>query len=241
PEVREAMGLAAVRVAQACHYDGSGTVEFLIDDQLNFYFLEMNTRLQVEHPVTELITGIDLVEQQIRIARGEKLSFGQEDLEIRGHAVELRVYAEDPLNDFLPSVGRLESYIRPTGDGIRLDDGYEQGLEIPIYYDPMIAKLVTYGQTRAEAIQRMIEAIDQYQIEGVATTLPFGKFVMEHPAFLEGRFDTGFVKKYFRPEAWEKKIKPEAELAARLALLIHLEEKKKLKAVRHATDDWRGY
>lgn len=241
PEVREAMGLAAVRVAQACHYEGAGTVEFLIDDQLNFYFLEMNTRLQVEHPVTELITGIDLVEQQIRIARGEKLSFGQEDLEIRGHAVELRVYAEDPLNDFLPSVGRLESYIRPTGDGIRLDDGYEQGLEIPIYYDPMIAKLVTYGQTRAEAIQRMIEAIDQYQIEGVATTLPFGKFVMEHPAFLEGRFDTGFVKKYFRPEAWEKKIKPEAELAARLALLIHLEEKKKLKAVRHATDDWRGY
>ncbi|MCB0622834.1 MAG: acetyl-CoA carboxylase biotin carboxylase subunit, partial [Saprospiraceae bacterium] len=210
PEVREAMGLAAVRVAQACHYEGAGTVEFLIDDQLNFYFLEMNTRLQVEHPVTELITGIDLVEQQIRIARGEKLSFGQEDLEIRGHAVELRVYAEDPLNDFLPSVGRLESYIRPTGDGIRLDDGYEQGLEIPIYYDPMIAKLVTYGQTRAEAIQRMIEAIDQYQIEGVATTLPFGKFVMEHPAFLEGRFDTGFVKKYFRPEAWEKKIKPEA-------------------------------
>ena len=167
PEIRKAMGDAAVKVAKACDYVGAGTVEFLLDADKNFYFLEMNTRLQVEHPVTEMITGIDLVEQQIKVARGEKLAFSQNDLAINGHAVEVRVYAEDPLNNFLPSIGNLSTYQVPEGEGIRTDDGSEEGMDIPIYYDPMIAKLITYGKNRTEAIQKMIEAISNYKIEGV--------------------------------------------------------------------------
>jgi len=239
PEVREAMGTAAVKVAEACDYIGAGTVEFLIDDQLNFYFLEMNTRLQVEHPVTELITGIDLVEQQIRVARGEKLSFSQEDLSIKGHAVELRVYAEDPLNNFLPSVGTLETYRIPEGEGIRVDNGYEEGMEIPIYYDPMIAKLVTYDKDRMAAIQKMREAIQGYEIEGIATTLPFGKFVCEHDAFLSGNFDTHFVKNYYSPELIQAERQEEAKVAAMLALKAHLEQKDALKVSKIHQNQWR--
>ena len=197
PEIRRRIGEAAVNVARSCNYTGAGTVEFLLDENRNFYFLEMNTRLQVEHPVTEMITGVDLVEQQIRIARGEKLTFRQEDLHIRGHAIEVRVYAEDPFHDFLPSIGNLRKYRRPEGPNIRLDDAYEQGMDIPIYYDPMIAKLITWGHDRTEAIAAMKEAIDGYAIDGISTTLPFGRFVMEHPAFVNGDFDTHFVKKHF--------------------------------------------
>jgi acetyl/propionyl-CoA carboxylase alpha subunit len=160
----------------------------------------MNTRLQVEHPVTEMITGIDLVKEQIRVARGEPLSFTQSDLKIKGHAIEVRVYAEDPANNFLPDIGNLQTYITPKGPGIRVDDGFEQGMDIPIYYDPMIAKLVSYGKDRTEAIERMIRAIDEYQITGIQTTLAFGKFVMQHEAFVSGNFDTHFVSKYFTPE-----------------------------------------
>ncbi|MEL6485496.1 MAG: ATP-grasp domain-containing protein, partial [Bacteroidota bacterium] len=207
PEIRKNMGEAAVRVAQACEYVGAGTVEFLLDENKNFYFLEMNTRLQVEHPVSELITGIDLVEQQIKVARGEKLSFTQEDLKIQGHALEIRVYAEDPMEDFLPSIGTLTTYQRPEGDGIRLDDGFEEGMEVPIYYDPMIAKLITYGASRDEAIQKMISAIDQYHIEGIETTLSFGKYVCQHPAFISGDFDTHFVKKYWSKEIYDEGLK----------------------------------
>ncbi|MEM6698663.1 MAG: acetyl-CoA carboxylase biotin carboxylase subunit [Bacteroidota bacterium] len=239
PEVREAMGTAAVRVAQACDYIGAGTVEFLIDDQLNFYFLEMNTRLQVEHPVTELITGIDLVEQQIRVARGEKLSFSQEDLTIQGHAVELRVYAEDPLDNFLPSVGTLETYSIPRGNGIRVDDGYEEGMEIPIYYDPMIAKLITYDDDRMAAIQRMRDAIQDYEIEGIATTLPFGKFVCEHDAFLSGNFDTHFVKNYYSPELIRAERQQEAKVAAMLALDTYLRQKDALQVPQIQQNEWR--
>lgn len=230
PEIRYAMGEAAVAAARSCNYHGAGTVEFLVDDQLNFYFLEMNTRLQVEHPVTELITGLDLVEQQIRIARGEVLAFGQEDLRIQGHAVELRVYAEDPLNNFLPSIGRLERYRRPEGDRIRVDDGYEEGMDIPIYYDPLIAKLITYGANRDEAIQRMREAIAAYEITGPATTLPFGAFVMDHPAFLSGHFDTHFVQQHYSPEILLESRRKDAEIAAKLALKLHLAHKRILKA-----------
>jgi propionyl-CoA carboxylase beta chain len=201
PEVRKAMGEAAVKVAQSCNYTGAGTVEFLVDDALNFYFLEMNTRLQVEHPVTEMITGIDLVEQQIRVARGETLSFTQNDLSIRGHAIELRVYAEDSMNGFMPSTGTLEVYQPPVGPGIRVDDGYREGMEVPVYYDPLLAKMITYADTRAEAIEAMNEAILKYRIEGVQTTLPFGAFVMQHEAFRSGNFDTGFVPQYFNDES----------------------------------------
>jgi len=226
-------------VAKSCQYTSTGTVEFLLDDQLNFYFLEMNTRLQVEHPVTEMITGIDLVEEQIKIARGEKLGFTQEDLSINGHSLELRVYAEDPLNNFLPSIGVLTKYIKPAGDGIRVDDGYEQGMAIPIYYDPMIAKLVTHGKDRMEAIQKMKAAIREYKIEGVSTTLPFGSFVFEHEAFLSGKFDTHFVKKYYTPEKLMDKQKANAELAAIISLKYWLEKQKETKPVAAIVTNWK--
>ncbi|WP_375448540.1 acetyl-CoA carboxylase biotin carboxylase subunit [uncultured Fibrella sp.] len=221
PEIREAMGQAAVDVARACGYYGAGTVEFIVDADLNFYFLEMNTRLQVEHPVSELITGVDLVEQMIYIAEGKALTIKQGDLKIKGHAVEVRVYAEDPANNFLPDVGTLETYVRPQGNGVRVDDGFEQGMAIPIYYDPMIAKLITYGNDRGAAIQKMIRAIDEYQITGVQTTLPFCKFVMEHDAFRSGKFDTGFVANYFTPEVLKTEADAqETELAAVLAAYL---------------------
>ncbi len=220
-ELREKMGEAAVKVAKSCQYIGAGTVEFLLDENLNFYFLEMNTRLQVEHPVTEFITNIDLVEQQIKIAKGEVLSFSQENLKITGHAIELRVYAEDPLNDFLPSIGKIARYEIPQGEGIRLDDAYEIGMEIPIYYDPMIAKLVCYGSNRLEAIQKMKQAIGQYKIEGFASTLPFGMFVMNHEKFISAEFDTHFVKNYFSKEQAQEWQKMKAKKAALLALKYH--------------------
>ncbi|HMQ47009.1 MAG TPA: acetyl-CoA carboxylase biotin carboxylase subunit [Saprospiraceae bacterium] len=239
PELRAKMGAAAVDVAKACDYLGAGTVEFLLDDQHNFYFLEMNTRLQVEHPVTEMITGIDLVEQQIRVARGEKLSFTQEDLKIRGHALELRVYAEDPLDNFMPSIGRLEQYQRPEGIGIRVDDGYEAGMDIPIYYDPMIAKLITYGSNREEAIQLMNDAIQNYKIEGPATTLPFGRFVCEHEAFTSGQFDTHFVKNYYTPEQIKARELAEQQAAAAIGLKLFLEKRKTLKIVENGHSNWK--
>ncbi len=218
PEIREAMGQAAVNVARACGYYGAGTVEFILNDKLDFYFLEMNTRLQVEHPVTEQITGVDLVKQMIYIAEGQPLTIRQEDLQIKGHAMEVRVYAEDPSNNFLPDVGTLETYVRPQGNGVRVDDGFEQGMAIPIYYDPMIAKLITYGANREEAIEKMIRAIDEYLISGVLTTLPFCRFVMEHEAFRSGQFDTGFVSNYFTPDVLiPKPDATEATLAAVLA------------------------
>jgi acetyl-CoA carboxylase, biotin carboxylase subunit len=229
PEKRKKMGEAAVLVAKSCDYLGAGTVEFLYDEKDNFYFLEMNTRLQVEHPVTECITGLDLVEMQIRVARGEALAIKQEDLEIKGHAMELRVYAEDPMNDFLPSVGHLDVYQLPVGEGIRVDNGFEQGMDIPIYYDPMLSKLITYGKTREEAIYLMIKAIDDYKIEGVETTLPFGKFVFEHQAFRSGKFDTNFVKKYYSPEIVKVQKGKEAKIAALLALKQYFEDQKILR------------
>lgn len=229
PEMRKKMGEAAVKVARACDYLGAGTVEFLLDDKHNFYFLEMNTRLQVEHPVTEMVSGLDLVELQIKVARGEALEIKQEDLVIHGHAMELRVYAEDPMNDFLPNVGNLSTYKLPEGEGIRVDNGIEEGMDVPIYYDPMLSKLVTYGKTREESIELMIKAIDNYHVEGVATTLPFGKFVMEHEAFRSGDFDTGFVKAYYSPEKLKANLDIEAEIAAMVALKQYVADKKILR------------
>ena len=217
PELRKKMGESAVNAARSCNYTGAGTVEFLLDKNHEFFFLEMNTRLQVEHPVTEMITGIDLVKEQIRIARGEKLSFTQEDLKINGHAIEVRVYAEDPANNFLPDIGTLQTYQTPKGPGVRVDDGFEQGMDIPIYYDPMIAKLVTHGKDRQEAIERMIRAIDEYTITGIQTTLGFGKYVMQHPAFVSGDFDTHFVSKYFTPDQLQSADEEEAMIAAIIA------------------------
>lgn len=199
-ELRQRMGKCAVDVAKACNYSGAGTVEFLVDDKLNFYFLEMNTRLQVEHPVTEMITGLDLVKEQIKVARNEKLSFTQQDLKINGHALEVRVCAEDPMNNFLPDIGKLMVYKTPSGPGVRVDDGFEEGMDIPIYYDPMIAKLVVHGKNRTEAIEKMLRAINDYTIIGVETTLDFCTFVLKHKAFTSGDFDTGFIKNFYTPE-----------------------------------------
>lgn len=224
-EIRQKMGKCAVDVARSVNYTGAGTVEFILDENLDFFFLEMNTRLQVEHPVTELITGTDLVKEQIKIASGEKLSFSQEDLKIRGHAIELRVYAEDPANNFLPDIGTLQTYKTPKGNGVRVDDGFEQGMEIPIYYDPMIAKLVTYGKDREEAIERMIRAIEEYEITGIETTLGFGKFVMQHEAFRTGKFDTHFVGKYFNAESLKSENEEEALIAAIIATRILQQQK----------------
>jgi propionyl-CoA carboxylase alpha chain len=239
PEIRKQIGDAAVMVAKSCNYTSTGTVEFLMDDKLNFYFLEMNTRLQVEHAVSEMITGLDLVEEQIKIARGEKLSFTQDDLVLNGHAIELRVCAEDPLNNFLPSIGTLTKYVKPTGEGIRVDDGYEEGMAISIYYDPMIAKLVVHGKTRTEAIQKMLQAIKDYKIEGVATTLPFGTFVFEHEAFFSGHFDTHFVKNYYTPEKIKEKQKANAEIAAMVALKYWMAKQTITQPVEHKTTSWK--
>jgi acetyl-CoA carboxylase biotin carboxylase subunit len=205
-KLRNAMGKAAVDAARSCDYYNAGTVEFILDENNNYYFLEMNTRLQVEHPVTEMITGIDLVKEQIKIAEGEKLSFCQEDLHIHGHAIELRIYAEDPANNFLPYTGKLQTYQRPQGPGIRVDDGFEEGMDIPVHYDPMIGKLIVHASSRPEAIERMLRAIHEYKIIGIENTLSFGKFVMEHPAFITGKFDTHFVQKYFTPDKLNQKL-----------------------------------
>ena len=213
-KLRAEMGAKAVDVARSCDYIGAGTVEFIMDEQHNFYFMEMNTRLQVEHPVTEMITGVDLVKEQIKVARGEKLSFKQEDLKIHGHSIEVRVYAENARENFMPDIGNLRVYKRPHGVGVRVDDGFVEGMDIPIYYDPMISKLVTYGKDREEARLRMIRAIEDYKIVGLHTTMEFAKFVMEHEAFISGNFDTHFVKKHFSPELLDQNSEGNAEIAA---------------------------
>jgi len=240
-DVRQQMGECAIAVARSCNYHGAGTVEFLVDENLNFYFLEMNTRLQVEHCVTEMITGIDLVKEQINVARGNKLSFTQSDLAINGHAIELRVCAEDPLNNFLPDTGRLEMYLTPKGPGIRVDDGYEQGQDIPVFYDSMLAKLVAYAPTRNEAIDRLCRAIDEYYIQGVKTTLSFGKWAVQTEPFRTGKFDTKFIEKFYKPEY----LQPQDEELEAVAALItgHIWESKKqapeLYAQQSKTGGWK--
>jgi propionyl-CoA carboxylase alpha chain len=223
-KLREEMGACAIEVAKACDYVGAGTVEFLVDENRDFFFLEMNTRLQVEHPVTECITGVDLVREQIRIAEGHPLSFTQEDLKISGHSIELRVYAEDASAGFLPCTGKLKRYSTPIGPGVRVDDGVEEGGEVSIHYDPMLSKLITHGPTREACIDRMITAIDNYDIIGVKTTLDFGRFAINHEAFRSGVFDTGFVNDHFTPEALVREIPVSdevfAELVAELSLKI---------------------
>jgi acetyl-CoA carboxylase biotin carboxylase subunit len=217
PELRKRMGEAAVAVARSVDYSGAGTVEFLLDASMEFYFMEMNTRLQVEHPVTEMITGLDLVKLQIRVAEGEKLPFTQDELKINGHAIEVRVYAEDPANNFLPDIGTLTTYRPPQGPGVRVDDGFEEGMEIPIHYDPMIAKLITHGVTREEAISRMERAIDDYAISGVETTLGFCRYVMGHESFRSGKYDTHFVRDHFTADSLAGTDPDEAMAAALVA------------------------
>lgn len=229
-DLRKKLGESAVNVARSCGYQGAGTVEFIMDEDKNFYFLEMNTRLQVEHPVTEMITGIDLVREQINIARGEELRIRGEEQSILGHAVELRVYAEDPYNQFLPSTGLLRRYKVPSGGGVRVDNGYDEGTTVRMHYDPMIAKLVTYGKDRQEAINKMLNAISEYEIDGVENTLAFGTFVLKHEQFINGSFDTHFVQNHFDPEQLYDYKEDEAQAAALVVAELIEEQQEKKKA-----------
>ena len=198
PDLRARMGEAAVKIARRANYTGAGTIEFLVADATrDFYFLEMNTRLQVEHPVTELVTGFDLVREQITVAAGAPLSFAQADVAWRGHAIECRVYAEDPDNNFLPAPGKINFLRVPAGAAIRDDGGVEEGAEVSIYYDPMISKLAAWGRTRAEAIDRLRRALDEYTVGGIKTTLPFFREIVRDAEFIEGRLDTGFIERFF--------------------------------------------
>lgn len=214
PALRKTMGEAAITLAGAAGYYNAGTLEFLVDADMNFFFLEMNTRLQVEHPVTEMVTGLDLVRLQIDIAAGGRLPFTQDDIRLNGHAIECRIYAEDCENNFAPSIGRIEHLEPSYGPGIREDSGVFEGDTIQIYYDPMISKLAAWAPTRAQAIDRMRRALREYAVVGVETTIPFGLFVMEHPKFVSGDFDTGFVEQEFHPEKLKYKEERLAAVAA---------------------------
>ena len=236
--LRKQMGQAAVNVAKASNYSGAGTVEFLLDADHNFYFLEMNTRLQVEHPVTELITGLDLVQQQINVARNQKLSFTQDDIIPNGHAIELRLTAEETTQDFLPAIGTIETYNPPQSEYIRLDDFVYPGYKIPIYYDNMFAKLIVWGENRSQAIQRMIEAINQFEIRGIPTTLDFGRFVMQHPKFIEGDFDTNFISSYYTKEVIKKQDQSLLEAAA-IFTFLEFNEQKKPTIASHSSN-WKN-
>ena len=223
-ELRRAMGESAVKVAAAVGYVGAGTVEFLVSDvDRSFYFLEMNTRLQVEHPVTELVTGLDLVREQIRVAAGEPLSFTQDDIRLTGHAIECRVYAEDPESNFMPSPGRITKLRVPQGPGVRDDGGVYEGAEVSIYYDPMISKLAAHGRTRSEAIDRMRRALMEYEVGGIKTTLPFFREVMDDPEFIEGNIDTGFIPRFFGRKRSSLPDQTAADIAIIAAALKHAE------------------
>ena len=218
--LREKMGSVAVKAAQSVNYINAGTIEFLLDKDENFYFLEMNTRLQVEHPVTEMVTGIDIVKEQLRIARGRALSYKQEDVQFNGHAIECRINAEDPYNGFMPSTGRITHSILPTGPGVRVDTGVYPGFEITPFYDPMIAKLIVWGETRAQAILRMRRALEEYRIVGVRTNIPFHQTMMDSHRFMGGQYDTRFVEERFSMEEAEEYRKNNDEVAAILATLV---------------------
>lgn len=216
-DLRQRMGEVAVKAAQAVDYVNAGTIEFLVDKDKNFFFLEMNTRLQVEHPVTEMVTGVDIVKEQIRIARGRPLQYKQEDIKINGAAIECRINAEDPYNGFMPSTGIITQSLLPTGPGIRVDTGVYPGFEITPFYDPMISKLIVWGETRAQAILRMRRALEEYRIVGVRTNIPFHQTLMDSHRFMGGQYDTRFVEERFAIQ--EENDPVMTEIAAALATL----------------------
>jgi acetyl-CoA carboxylase, biotin carboxylase subunit len=242
-DLREKMGAIAVKSAQAVDYENAGTIEFLVDKDRNFYFLEMNTRLQVEHPITEMITGVDIVAEQIRIARGRQLSYTQDQIQINGHAIECRINAEDPFNGFLPSTGVITHSLIPTGPGVRVDTGVYPGFEITPFYDPMIAKLIVWGETRAQAILRMRRALEEYRIVGVRTNIPFHQTLMDSHRFMAGQFDTRFVEERFSMDDAVESRTANAEIAAILATLVeHQHSERSAQAVRpneRDTSNWK--
>jgi len=242
-ELREKMGSVAVKAAQAVDYVNAGTIEFLVDKDRNFYFLEMNTRLQVEHPVTEMVTGVDIVAEQIRVARGRQLSYTQEQIQTNGHAIECRINAEDPFNGFMPSTGRITHSLIPTGPGVRVDTGVYPGFEITPYYDPMIAKLIVWGETRAQAILRMRRALEEYRIVGVRTNIPFHQTLMDSHRFMGGQFDTRFVEERFSMNDAVEARAANTEIAAILATLVaHQQSERNANIVRRNerdTSNWK--
>lgn len=239
-ELRETMGRVAIRAAQAVGYINAGTVEFLVDRDKNFYFLEMNTRLQVEHPVTELVTGVDIVQEQLRIARGRRLRYSQEDIRMNGWAIECRINAEDPYNDYLPSTGKITAINLPSGPGVRVDTGVYEGYEITPYYDSMISKLICYGETRGEAVLRMRRALEEYRIMGVKTNIPFHQHMMESHRFLSGQFDIQFVEERFGMSSRE--LHDEMEAAIFAALVAHRQSQRASQIVAPGgrdTSNWK--
>lgn len=226
-QLRSKMAEAAIKAAKACDYVGAGTIEFLVDKHRNFYFLEMNTRLQVEHPVTEWVTGLDLVALQISVAEGKSLPIKQDDVKLLGHSIECRIYAEDPENQFLPSTGLLKRHRIPAGPGVRVDAGIEEGQEVPIFYDPMISKLSTFGTTRNEAIARMKRALAEYEISGCKTTIPFCSYVLDHESFKEADYDTHFVQNHYSSQKLADHVQSQAYMAdlAVIATLLKANEK----------------
>ncbi|MBE0432212.1 acetyl-CoA carboxylase biotin carboxylase subunit [candidate division WOR-3 bacterium] len=240
PELRAQMGDAAVRVVKAAGYNNAGTVEFMVDEQRNFYFLEMNTRLQVEHPVTELITGIDIVKEQFKIAAGEKLALRQDTIRMAGAAIECRISAEDPESDFAPSVGEIIELIEPGGIGVRVDSGIHEGFRVPVYYDPLVAKLLVWAPTRPEAIVRMRRALAEYVIRGIKTTIPFHRLVMEHPKFIEGNYDTTFIDRVLGKIAYRKEHHKVAAIASALGRMLQIERVRVDRGRAHrAADPWK--
>jgi len=241
--LRTAITSAAATVAKSVGYTNAGTVEFLLDEDGRFYFLEMNTRLQVEHPVTEMVTGLDIVKEQIRVARGRKLRFTQDDIRINRWAIECRINAEDPYNNFLPSTGVLTHVTPPTGPGVRVDTGVYPGFEISPYYDSLISKLVCWGETRGEAILRMRRALEEYRILGVKTNIPFHQNIMASPRFIGGQFDTRFVEERFSMDGAEEGKENLTEIAVILATLVaHREGQQASQIVRRAardTSNWK--
>jgi acetyl-CoA carboxylase, biotin carboxylase subunit len=242
-ELRAKIGTLAVKAAQAVDYTNAGTIEFLVDKDENYYFLEMNTRLQVEHPVTEMVTGVDIVAEQLRIARGRQLSYTQDEVRFTGHAIECRINAEDPFNGFIPSTGRITHLLLPTGPGVRVDTGVYPGIEITPFYDPMIAKLIVWGETRAQAILRMRRALEEYRIVGVSTNIPFHQTLMDSHRFMGGQFDTRFVEERFSMEDAAETDGSSVEIAAILATLVaHQESERSAHIVRRGerdTSNWK--
>ena len=242
-DLRQTMGSVAVKAAMAVDYINAGTIEFLLDKDKNFYFLEMNTRLQVEHPITELVTGIDIVKEQIRVARGRTLSYKQDEIVFNGHAIECRINAEDPFNNFMPSTGRITHSLIPTGPGVRVDTGVYPGFEITPFYDPMIAKLIVWGETRAQAILRMRRALEEYRIVGVRTNIPFHQMLMDSTRFMGGQYDTRFVEERFSMDEPEETRQANMETAAILATLVaHRETERSANIVmrnERDTSNWK--
>ena len=243
PELRQKMGEAALKIARASNYVGAGTVEFMVDQDLYYYFLEVNTRLQVEHPVTELVTAIDLVKEQIAIAENKKLSFCQNDISFSGHAIECRISAEDPQQGFVPSTGTIQNYRMPSGPGVRLDSGVESGSEISVYYDPLFAKLIVWGKDRPEAISRMKRALEEFRITGLKTTIGFHRIVMENENFVSGDFSTNFIETEYPNYEFETADDKTIETAAIAAAIDKFKNESRInlqngKSSRAAISSW---